>query len=187
MARDRFAHGLEIRHNTEARRIDGLHMPVIASWCPGLGLCGQMAIEIRRRKSESLRCGMSQVGDRRRNYIACPRVMDQALRSAGAAASRVTAIVAGIASPDRSGHMNFAPVSVRREFGLGRSYRPDKARQLTRHRDADLVDLHASAAQTGETASEPQLRLPGHVADTPVSVASRHAPPGASGTPGRAA
>src|SRR6266540_19677 len=90
--------------------------------------------------------------------------MDQSLRNAGVRVSRITSIVARIASPDRSGRMNFAPVSVR-EFGLGRRYRPHKARQLTRHRDADLVDLHAAGTQPSEASSEPQLCFPGHVSD----------------------
>src|SRR5207342_2569805 len=93
------------------------------------------------------------------------RVMDQSLRNAGVAVSRVTPIVARIASPDRSGGMNFAPVSALRKLGLGRCYRPHKAGELTRHRDTDLVDLYAAGAQPSEAPGETQLRLPGHVTD----------------------
>src|SRR5438046_4683370 len=93
------------------------------------------------------------------------RVMDQSLRNAGVAGSRVTPIVARVASPDRSGRMNFAPASALRKLRLGRRNRPHEAGQFARHGDTDLVDLHPAATQSGEAAGEPQLRLPGHVAD----------------------
>ena len=69
------------------------------------------------------------------------RVMDQSLRNAGVAVSRVTPIVARVASPGRSGRMNFLPVLALRKLRLGRRYRPDETRQFARHRDADLVYL----------------------------------------------
>jgi len=61
--------------------------------------------------------------------------------------------------------MNVTPVSVLRKRRLRRRDRPHEARQLTRHRDTDLVDLHAAGAQPRKAPGEPHLCFPSHIAN----------------------
>src|SRR6266516_4872834 len=90
--------------------------------------------------------------------------MDQSLRNAGVGPTRVTTIVARVASPDRSGCMatlrsTLWPLRV--SAGNG----PHEPRQLARHRGTDFVEVHAAGAQPAEAAAEPQLRFPGNIAN----------------------
>src|SRR5437762_12287395 len=91
--------------------------------------------------------------------------MDQSLRNAGVGPTRVTTIVARIASPDRSGGMNVTPPSTLRELGAGPGNGPYKTRQLARHGGTDFVEMNAARTQPAKAAAEPQLRLPGDVAN----------------------
>src|SRR6266496_819633 len=91
--------------------------------------------------------------------------MDQSLRNAGVGPTRVTTIVARVASPDRSDCMNVIRPSTLRQLGAGPGDGPYETRQLTRHRGTHFVEMHAARAQSANAAAESQLRFPGDVAN----------------------
>src|SRR5437773_7451942 len=92
--------------------------------------------------------------------------MDQSLRNAGVAVSRVPTIVARIASPDRSDRLvtSLANLTLRQPRSSRRN-RPYEAGQLARHGHTNLVDLHAACMQPRKALGQAQLRFPRDVAD----------------------